>query len=484
MTISGALSNALSGLRAAGRGAEVVSTNISNALTPGYARRELTLSSSSIGDFGGVRIGGIQRIMDAGLASDKRLADAEVENHSAAARFFARFESLIGTPDNPASLSARLSGFENGLITAASRPDAPERLTGVIHDAKGLVESINTASAGIQEARSTADRTIATQVSQLNIALQEIRDLNIQVTSAQVQGNDFSALLDQRQLVVDQIAALVPVKQVPRDNGQIALYSTGGAVLLDGTAAIIGFQKTNVVTPYLSISDNTLSGLTLNGTAIRTDSDRGPLRGGALGAQFAIRDEYGVSAQAELDAVARDLAERFQDPATDPSLAIGDAGLFTDGPGAFDPADEVGLSRRLRLNAAVDPDQGGEPWRIRDGINALSEGNVGDASLLIGLGNALSSNRTPASGSFAGGGFTVSRLVSTFVSEISANRTNAEQRQSYATARLTELTDRQLADGVDTDAEIQRLILIEQSYAANARMVQTVDELLDILTRI
>jgi hypothetical protein len=51
MTISGALSNALSGLRAAGRGAEVVSSNISNALTPGYARRELSLVSSSIGDF-------------------------------------------------------------------------------------------------------------------------------------------------------------------------------------------------------------------------------------------------------------------------------------------------------------------------------------------------------------------------------------------------------------------------------------------------
>lgn len=484
MTISGALSNALSGLRAAGRGAEVVSTNISNALTPGYARRELTLSSSSIGDFGGVRIGGIQRIMDAGLASDKRLAEAEFQNASSAANFLTRLETLIGTPDNPASISARLSDFEASLITAASRPDAPERLASVVQDAKDLADSIRAASAGLQDARTTADRTIASQVDELNIALTEVRDLNIQVTAAQVQGNDFSALLDQRQLVVDQIAALVPVKQVPRDNGQIALYSTGGAILLDGTAATIGFQKTNVVTPYLSIDDATLSGLTLNGIAIRTDSERGGLRGGALGAQFEIRDEFGVQAQAQLDAVARDLVERFQDPSVDPTLGLGDAGLFTDGPGAFDPVDEVGLSSRLAINAAIDPAQGGQTWRMRDGINALTPGSVGDATLLQTLSTTLKTTRIPASGNFGGGGFSSSRLVATFASDISADRTNAEQKQSYTSARLTELTDRQLADGVDTDAEIQRLILIEQSYAANARMVQTVDELLDIITRI
>ena len=93
MTISGALSNAMSGLRAAGRGAELVSSNISNALTPGYGRRVLSLSSSSIGTYGGVQVNGITRIVDAGLASDRRLADAENSNASLSANFFARIES-------------------------------------------------------------------------------------------------------------------------------------------------------------------------------------------------------------------------------------------------------------------------------------------------------------------------------------------------------------------------------------------------------
>lgn len=484
MTISGALSNALSGLRAAGRGAEVVSSNISNALTPGYARRELSLVSSAIGDFGGVRINGIQRISDAGLASDKRLADAALQNTNTAVAFFATAERLIGTPDQPGSLSAQLSKFEGNLITASSRPDAPERLTTAVGGARDLVRSINAAADGIQETRANADRQISIQVTQLNTALEAVRNLNIQITATQSQGGSNATLLDQRQQIVDQISALVPVKQAQRDNGQIALYSTGGAILLDGTAATIGFEKSNVVTAYQSIGNATLSGLTLNGTAIRTDAERGALRGGGLGAQFEIRDETAVTAQSQLDAIARDLVDRFQDPAVDPTLNPGDAGLFTDNGFALDPLDELGLSGRLRLNAAVDPDQGGEAWRLRDGINAAGPGNVGDASLLQTLSNTLADRRVPASGSFGGGLSSLTSLISGFASELGVQRTSVEQRQSYEAARFTELTERQLADGVDTDAEIQRLLLIERSYAANARIVQTVDELLDILTRI
>ena len=42
----------------------------------------------------------------------------------------------------------------------------------------------------------------------------------------------------------------------------------------------------------------------------------------------------------------------------------------------------------------------------------------------------------------------------------------------------------ELEDGVDTDAELQRLLLIEQAYAANARMIETVDDMMQALLRI
>ena len=484
MTISGALTNAMSGLRAAGRGAEVVSSNISNALTPGYGRRVLGLSSSTIGDAGGVRIDGIVRIVNASLAADTRLAGAEQLNAQGTADFYQRVEQLLGTPDDPASISARLTGFESALITASSRPDAPERLSSAISEAQGLIQSLQAASDGIQDARTVADRTIAHQVDTLNVSLEQVVALKQQITAVQVQGGDVSSLQDQRQQVIDRIGELVPIREVPRDNGQIALYSTGGAVLLDGTSARIEFDRSNVVTPYMSVSANTLSGLRINGNPVRTGSENGVIRGGAIAAQFEIRDELGVEAQAQLDTVARDLVSRFQDPAVDTTLATGDAGLFTDSGGAFDPVNERGISSRLVLNPSVDPDQGGEVWRIRDGINAVVPGLVGDSSLLQSLGSALSDSRVPASGGFGGGAFSLTGLVSTVTSSIGSARTIAEQELSFASARFNELTERQLADGVDTDEEIQRLLTIEQSYAANARVIEAVDEMMQTILRL
>lgn len=484
MTISAAISNALSGLRAAGRGAEVVSSNISNALTPGYGRRDLALSSATGGAGGGVRIDGINRIVDVTLNADRRMAEAEQSNLQGTANFLQQMERLLGTPDDPASLSGRLSSFENALITASSRPDAPERLSIVVAEANSLINSISAASAGIQDMRGIADRNIGQHVEQLNVSLEQVAALNSQITAAQVQGGDVAGLQDRRQQVIDDIGVLVPVREVPRENGQVALYSTGGAVLLDGTPAKVDFVASNVLTPYMSVDTSTLSGLTINGVPVRTDSEKGALRGGLIGNEFAVRDELGVAAQEQVDIIAHDLIVRFQDPAVDPTLAVGDPGLFTDGGAAFDPLDELGLSSRISINAAVDPALGGETWRIRDGVNAVVPGAVSDSSILKALTDSLSETRVPGGGSFAGAEFTASSLVSTITSVVSADRTNADQRLSFAASRLTELTERQLADGVDTDAEFSRLLLIEQSYAANARMLEAVDEMMQTILRL
>jgi flagellar hook-associated protein 1 FlgK len=70
------------------------------------------------------------------------------------------------------------------------------------------------------------------------------------------------------------------------------------------------------------------------------------------------------------------------------------------------------------------------------------------------------------------------------MSIFASDRTNTEKHLSFASTQLNELTQQELAAGVDTDAELQKLILIEQAYAANARMIQTVDEMMQTLLRI
>lgn len=481
MSISSALANAMSGLRAAGRSSETISSNIANAMNPNYGVRRIEQSAS---EFGGVRVDGTVRLVNPAYLADKRLANAAFSNASDVSTFLNRLEGLIGTPDEASSLSARLAEFESSLVTAASRPDAPERLNAVVNAAGDLATLLKKASDGVQQARSDADRTIGVQVDRLNTALAGVDELNEQITKTLVLGGDASALYDNRQALVDEISSIVPVRQVPRDNGKVALYSTGGAILLGSSPAEIGFSTVNQVTPYMSLGAGTLSGLTIDGIAVRTDSQRGALSGGSLAAQFEIRDDLAVEAQTQLDAFARDLSERFQDPATDPTLVAGDPGLFTDGGIAIDPLNEVGLSSRLTINAAVDELQGGDAWRIRDGINAAAQGDVGDARILKSLSAALSAKRTPASGSFGAGSFSAISLVSSMTSQFGAERGRAEQTLSFASAQFDEITQLMLTEGVDTDQELQRLLLVEQTYAANARMIEAADEMLQTILRI
>ncbi len=484
MTITSALNSAMSGLRAATRASELVSSNIANASTPGYARRTLSISSVSTGGGAGVQVDGIRRQADAQLIADRRLSGAEFGYRTTTSAFMTRVEDLIGTPDKIGSLSARLADFESSLITAASRPDAVERLDAAAHGARDLVTSINGAADGIQSARSAADRDIGLQVTRLNDALAAIQKLNGQITGALNQSSSAAGLLDQRQLLIDEVSEMVPVRIIDRDHGAVALYSTGGAVLLDGMAADIGFEPSNVVTPYMSVEDGTLSGLTINGFSVNTSSGGGRLHGGTLGAQFEIRDELAPQAQTQIDALARDLIERFESSAVDPTLAAGAPGLFTDGGAPLDPLDGTGLANRLTLNALVDPTQSGETWRLRDGLGAVAPGTVGNATLLNALSDALANPRTPATGDFGTAAQSAFDLTAAFASQLGSERLREDQRLSFASAQFYELTQLELAQGVDTDTELQHLMVIEQAYAANARVIETVDEMFDTLMRI
>jgi len=475
------MSAAISGLRAAARGTELVSSNIANALTPSYGRRGMELSALSYGATGGVRVDGISRHMNEGVVADRRIANASYQNTQTAVDFFRRLEDVTGIAGDPNGLNGRLAAFEQSLITAASRPDAIERLANTVDEARRLIDGIGSAAQEVQNMRTAADASIARDVTTLNTALEQIKQLNRQIPTSQARDGAISpALLDQRQAVLDTIGAIVPINVVPRDNGTIAIYSEGGAILFDINAAAVGFEKRNLVTAFQTMDAGTLSGLTLNGLDVRTSA----LGGGSLGAHFAVRDTYGVQAQSQLDALARDLVERFADPAVDTTRGAGAPGLITDAGAAFDPANEVGLSMRLALNTAVDPAAGGAVWRLRDGLAATAPGPVGDATLLNDLRMALQTGRVAASGGFGPGAQTAADMVSSFNGLLASTRTNAEQDLSFSAARLTQLTELQMSDGVDTDQELQNLLILERAYAANARIIKAADEMLETMIRL
>ncbi|WP_375550995.1 flagellar hook-associated protein FlgK [Rhodophyticola porphyridii] len=485
MSISTALSNALSGLTATSRAAQIVSSNVANASTDGYGVRRLVTSAAVLGGQGtGVRIVGVDRQVDTVLISARRDADASLGQAATQADFTRRIEAAIGSPDDPFSLTAHIANFEASLINAANRPESQTRLAGVLDTAERLAGKLNTLSETVQSARLDADKGIVRDVAYLNSTLADIHEINIEIRRNQGAGRDSSALFDQQQALIDGLAPLIPVREMRDNTGQVSLYSADGLTLLDGRPATFGFDGATVMAADLTLANAGLSGLSLNGRPVEMSGSFPALQGGGLAARFRVRDDLAITAQAQLDAVARDLASRMDDPALDPTVASGDPGLFTDAGNLVVAANEIGLSGRLRVNAQVDPARGGAVWRLRDGLGATVEGPAGQAGLLQDMLTALQAVTPTQSGGFSGAGRSLGTLAADFLSMAGLARQSAENDEVFATSRHGTLREAELSTGVDTDREMQELLLIEQAYAANARIVQTVEELLDQLLRI
>ncbi len=141
----------------------------------------------------------------------------------------------------------------------------------------------------------------------------------------------------------------------------------------------------------------------------------------------------------------------------------------------------MGLAARLQVNALADPARGGALWRLRDGLGAAAPGDAGSAAILQALAGALAAPQVPGSGNFLGVARSASGLAADLLLQVSGARQSADDSSAFAVAKQQTLAISLASDGVDTDAELQNLLMVEQAFAANARVISALDEMLQQL---
>jgi flagellar hook-associated protein 1 FlgK len=450
------------------------------------------LGSSVTGTQGtGVRIGGVERALDPELSALRRAADGDLAGRDAAFEGLRRLERSLGGIDDPGSLANRLAAFEASLRQLGETPESAPRQQAAAEAARDLATGLNRIAGETVALRAGTDRAIGAAVEDLNGALAKVAKLNRQIQIATAAGRETAPLVDSRERAIDAVAGFVPIRQSVRQDGVIELRTREGIMLADITAQRLDYAVTPVYEPGLAYDGGagTLSGLTLAGLDV---TPGGPgsqaIRGGRLAGLFELRDSIAPAFEDRLDAFAADLLLRVATPAVDPTLGPSDAGLFTDRGAPFDLANLSGIAWRIELNAAVDPAAGGDPARLRDGINAAAPGPVSDDRLIRALSDALSADRdvgtAPAIPGLAGF-LSLADSAAGLVELAGAARVAAEAEvSSLATAREALANEESARLGVDSDAELSRLIQIEQAYAANAQVIQAASRMLDELTRI
>lgn len=486
MSLTSALSAANSGLRATARMVETTSTNVSNAMTPGYANRSVDVASDVLnGHASGVRVVGVQRAADFAATAARRAAEAENANIGTQARATDRIATAVGQPGETGALANRIASLEAALVAASNEPGTQTYLANGIARAQDVVLEFNRVAADVRGIREEADSQISNEVDRVNTALQEIHRLNKDIMARHDNFSEVTALEDLRQTQIDIVNEAIPVRIIKRPHNAIALFTSEGGTLIDGNPRELSFTKSPTIAPDMTFASGALSGLTVSGEPVVSGSAVGRFNGGTIGALFDVRDEIAVNVGADLDGLARALVERFQDPTVDTTLAAGDPGLFTDAGAFFDPVNLTGLSERISLNSAADPYAGGEVWRLRDGMNAVAEGEAGNNLIVGAMKAAMQATQPAPAGLSISGDRSISGFAAEFTSMTAFQGAFDAERSTYASSQFAVLRESESArTGVDTDKEMADLLLIEQAYAANARVLIVIDQMMQRLMEI
>src|SRR5215472_6268729 len=124
MSITLSLQNALTGLQAAQANLAVISSNISNAQTPGYSREVVPLTTQVVGNTGaGVLVGVTQRQIDDNLANAARQQDTTASAASVTNTYFQQIQSLFGQVNDGNSLGDVFNKFSTAFQTLSTSPE-------------------------------------------------------------------------------------------------------------------------------------------------------------------------------------------------------------------------------------------------------------------------------------------------------------------------------------------------------------------------
>ena len=361
MTLTNALSAAVSGLKASQAGVDLASRNIANATTPGYTRKTVGQENRLAGAEGiGVSIRAAVREVDVYLAAQLQRASGSASRLDVRADFLARIDQLFGTPDSETSVASYVTRLSTAFQDLATTPESAVTREGTLAAAEELAIELNRLSTEIQGMRGETERRLADAVAKANAALQEIHDINLKIGANQA--GSTADLADGRDQAVRELAALMDIRTMEREGGRISVFTTGGNLLLDTEPALLTFDEhPGIGAASFYDPDPARRGvgtITLQvGAAAPVDLLRdGTIRDGEIAGLVEMRDATLVEAQAQLDEIAHNLAKAMSDQTVGSIAVVGP-------PDGFD-LDIAGLSNGDSVNLTYTDNGTGEQRQV------------------------------------------------------------------------------------------------------------------------
>ena len=440
---------------------EVTANNIANVNTEGYSRQRLNMEQNEPvridggGSLGtGVRASRtIQRCYDRFLAA--QIADAtSQQGRWQAQRETLEKAELMFDDASGYGLNGAMGEFWNAWQGVANTPSGYAERATLQASAEQMTHLFNQLSRDLSQVQADSDISISAAVADINVLTRDIADLNLRIVEVEA-GNQHSAntFRDQRDLKLKALSSLVDAKSFEDADGFLAIVSAGGHTLVDRTRSWSLSTQTNA-DGLQDVYWESSSGSQHNMTA---DITTGKLKGWIEARDTRIPDYL-----SHLDDMAVSLAAAVNTQHAGGLDLYGAAGVdfFSPFSGAGDIAvNAVITGDANRIAAAADTENvpGGNS-------NAVAMAEIQHRLLM------------------SGGSATVDDFFSSLVSDVGRYVSQATVNGDHQSVVALQLdTYREEVSGVSMDEEMVNMVQFQNAYQAAAKLVTTMDEMLESL---
>lgn len=451
-------------------GTEVAGHNLANVNNPAYSRQRVEFESSisipsAFGPQGtGAGVSVVRQLRDG-------LLDRQIQNETSVRGWLeaqqqalqyaqanlgqeidrqasgAEGSAAAGSVGGQHGLSESIADFFNGWQSLSTNPTSSAERQVLLLKAQNLATQFGQVATRLDEVHASLNESLGVEVDNANQLLADIAKLNEQITSAEVGGRgSANDLRDVRQKRLEDLAQLVKFNGVTQKNGAVDIVVDGQTLVSGGVVA----DKLEAYDP----GDGAIS-LRLESSGVPVSLTSGKLQGIMEG-----RDGALAELRSEVDQLAVQLISRVNQVHAGGFDLAGNTGeAFFTGTGAAD----------MGVNSVLT----GNPSRVQAaGVSGAASDNKA-ALQLAQLANE------PQAGLQ---GQTFSQRYGQSVAGLgqSLSSVNAQlNNQQIVESMLTRQRDS--VSGVSLDEEMTDLMRFQRAFEASARLVNTLDEMLQTL---
>ncbi|MDE7283251.1 MAG: flagellar hook-associated protein FlgK, partial [Lachnospiraceae bacterium] len=224
------LTIASSGLRAANAALNTTGNNISNASTEGYSRQAvMTEASNALRVFAtygcagaGVETIAIERIRDAFYDGKYRDNETRLGEQDVKAYYMRMIEDYM-TDDKITGFKTIYDKISNALQEITKNSSSASTKREFISTIQTLTDYFNNQYGNLQNLQSDVNDEIKMRVDEINSIAQDLATVNKQINVIEVRGVTANELRDKRDMLIDQLSAIVDVKVI-----EMPMYDQAG----------------------------------------------------------------------------------------------------------------------------------------------------------------------------------------------------------------------------------------------------------------